>query len=83
MKETKMRFAKFVTAAVVAPLLTLTMPGRVTGVRAGRRLDDGGFEEGTVHDRANQRLLSLAQTMRAYGAPEGAPETTAEGATEE
>jgi len=39
----------------------------LTGVPAGRRLEDGSFEPGTVHQRVDQRLSTLAQTMREYG----------------
>jgi predicted ATP-dependent protease len=50
----------------------------LTGVKAGQRLADGSFEEGTVHERADARLRSLAQTMKAYGAPESEREPSAE-----
>ena len=38
----------------------------LTGVKAGQRLEDGSFEPGTVHHRVDQRLRTLAQTMREY-----------------
>jgi lon-related putative ATP-dependent protease len=38
----------------------------LTGVRAGARLEDGTFEEGTVHGGADRRLRELAETMRAF-----------------
>jgi predicted ATP-dependent protease len=43
----------------------------LTGVRAGVRLDDGAFEEGTVHQLVDQRLRRLARTMKEYGGAEG------------
>jgi lon-related putative ATP-dependent protease len=42
----------------------------LTGVPAGRRLGDGTFEPGTVHQRVDQRLGSLAQAMKEYGRAE-------------
>jgi predicted ATP-dependent protease len=42
----------------------------LTGVRAGRRLEDGTFEADTVHQRVNERLRTLAQTMKEYGRAE-------------
>jgi predicted ATP-dependent protease len=42
----------------------------LTGVAAGRRLDDGTFEEGTVHRLVDQRLSGLARTMKEYGGAE-------------
>jgi lon-related putative ATP-dependent protease len=39
----------------------------LTGVKAGRRLEDGGFEAGTVHHLVDQRLRMLAQSMKEYG----------------
>ena len=38
----------------------------LTGIRAGRRLEDGTFEPGTVHYRVDQRLRRLARTMKEY-----------------
>ena len=42
----------------------------LTGIKAGQRLKDGSFEEGTVHQRVDRRLRTLAQTMREYGRTE-------------
>jgi lon-related putative ATP-dependent protease len=42
----------------------------LTGVRAGQRLEDGTFEEGTVHDLVDKRLRGLAQTLKEFGPPE-------------
>lgn len=39
----------------------------LTGVPAGQRMDDGGFEAGTVNARVDQRLCELAQAMRRFG----------------
>jgi predicted ATP-dependent protease len=41
----------------------------LTGTQAGKRLPDGAFEQGTVHDRVDRRLAELAQKMRAFGRP--------------
>jgi predicted ATP-dependent protease len=42
----------------------------LTGVPAGRRLEDGTFQAGTVHERVDRRLGELAQTMKDYGVPQ-------------
>ena len=55
----------------------------LTGAKAGERLEDGTFAEGTVHGLADKRLRELAQTMKEFGRPmengEGAAELQAEG----
>ncbi len=38
----------------------------LTGVPAGDRQDDGGYPEGTVHQRVEQRLKELAQSARKF-----------------
>ncbi|HWR69694.1 MAG TPA: ATP-binding protein [Dehalococcoidia bacterium] len=39
----------------------------LTGVPAGKRLDGGKFEEGSINDRAQKRLEQLARVMREFG----------------
>jgi lon-related putative ATP-dependent protease len=41
----------------------------LTGVKAGDRLDDGCFEEDSVHARVDQRLLELAEKYAEFGRP--------------
>jgi lon-related putative ATP-dependent protease len=50
----------------------------LTGVAAGKRQEDGAFEEGTVFDRIDERLRKMAETMAEFGAPEK-PETHGSG----
>ena len=45
----------------------------LTGVRAGRQMVDGSFEEGTVNDRVMWRLRRFADTMRKFAEPQEAP----------
>jgi lon-related putative ATP-dependent protease len=42
----------------------------LTGVKAGRKHEDGTFEAGTVNDRVDKRLRALAQTLVAFGKDE-------------
>jgi lon-related putative ATP-dependent protease len=42
----------------------------LTGVQAGRRIEDGNFEQDTVNARVDQRLRQLAETMKAFGKSE-------------
>jgi lon-related putative ATP-dependent protease len=39
----------------------------LTGVKAGRRLEDGSFEAGSVNDRVDQRLRELAELSKSFG----------------
>jgi lon-related putative ATP-dependent protease len=39
----------------------------LTGVKAGRRLEDGRFEEDSVNDRVDKRLRDLAEMSKAFG----------------
>jgi Lon-like ATP-dependent protease len=39
----------------------------LTGVPAGKRLDGGKFEGGSINDRAQKRLEQLARVMRDFG----------------
>jgi lon-related putative ATP-dependent protease len=39
----------------------------LTGITAGKRLDGGKFEEGSINDRAQLRLEQLARVMREFG----------------
>ncbi len=39
----------------------------LTGVKAGERLPDGGFEEDSVFGRADRRLNQLAERLEAFG----------------
>jgi len=39
----------------------------LTGVNAGKRLEVGGFDEGSVNDRVDQRLKELAETLESFG----------------
>jgi hypothetical protein len=42
----------------------------LTGVNAGVRLETGGFEEGSVNARVDQRLKELAEKIEAFGKAE-------------
>ena len=44
----------------------------LTGVKAGERQKDGTFEEGTVHQRVNERLKVMAEKLKEFGAAEAA-----------
>ena len=39
----------------------------LTGVKAGERLPDGGFEEKTVHGLVDRRLMDLAERLATFG----------------
>ncbi len=39
----------------------------LTGIKAGKRLEDGKFEEGSINDRVQKRLEQLARVMREFG----------------
>jgi coenzyme F420-reducing hydrogenase delta subunit len=39
----------------------------LTGVPAGKRLEGGKFEQGSINDRAQKRLEQLARVMREFG----------------
>ncbi len=39
----------------------------LTGVPAGKRLEGGKFEDGSINDRAQKRLEQLARVMREFG----------------
>jgi predicted ATP-dependent protease len=39
----------------------------LTGVPAGKRIEGGKFEEGSINDRAQKRLEQLARVMREFG----------------
>lgn len=39
----------------------------LTGVPAGKRLEGGKFDEGSINDRARKRLEQLARAMREFG----------------
>ena len=43
----------------------------LTGVRAGKRLPDGTFEEGTINDKVDKRLMVMAERLREFA--EGEP----------
>ena len=36
----------------------------LTGVKAGNKLDDGSFEEGSINDRVQKRMQQMAKVMR-------------------
>ena len=38
----------------------------LTGVKAGERLSDGSFEEGTVYQRVDKRLQEMAEILKQY-----------------
>ena len=38
----------------------------LTGVRAGQRLEDGGFEPDSINDRVQKRLATLAGKLREF-----------------
>lgn len=42
----------------------------LTGVKAGKRLEDGKFEEGSINGRVQKRLEQLAKVMRDFGKDE-------------
>ena len=46
----------------------------LTGVKAGQLLEDGTFEPDSIHDRAQKRLLSLAEKLRDFSKGEERPE---------
>jgi lon-related putative ATP-dependent protease len=39
----------------------------LTGVPAGARLDEGGFEEGSINQKVREKLIELADKRRAFG----------------
>ena len=39
----------------------------LTGVKAGKRLESGGFEDGSINDRVQRRLEQFARVMREFG----------------
>jgi lon-related putative ATP-dependent protease len=45
----------------------------LTGVRAGELRNDGTFEPGTVHYRANERLAEMAEAVARYAEPIESP----------
>jgi len=54
----------------------------LTGVRAGERLETGGFEEGTINDLVDKRLRALGKGIREFeGGEEAAKEEKKKGAT--
>ena len=46
----------------------------LTGVKAGRLLENGTFDPDSIHDRAQKRLLSLAEKLRDFSKGEEKPE---------
>lgn len=42
----------------------------LTGIKAGKRLDDGTFEADSINDRVQKRLVSMAEKMRDFGKSE-------------
>jgi ATP-dependent Lon protease len=42
----------------------------LTGVQAGRQLEDGSYEQGTVHSLVDRELQRLAQGLKAFGEEE-------------
>jgi len=40
--------------------------GALTGVKAGKRRKDGRFEPGSINDRVQKRLISLAEKLRDF-----------------
>jgi len=42
----------------------------LTGVRAGKRLPDGTFEEGTINDKVDKRLMVMAERLREFAGGE-------------
>jgi len=45
----------------------------LTGLKAGKRLDDGTFEPDSVNDRVQKRLATLAEKLREFGKGEEKP----------
>jgi predicted ATP-dependent protease len=48
----------------------------LTGLKAGKRLEDGSFEPGSVNDRVQKRLVTLAEKLREFGRSEEKPKGT-------
>lgn len=42
----------------------------LTGIKAGKRLQDGSFEADSINDRVQKRLVSMAEKLRDFGKPE-------------
>jgi lon-related putative ATP-dependent protease len=42
----------------------------LTGIKAGERLEDGAFEEGSLNSRVNQQLLVYAESLRDFSRSE-------------
>jgi lon-related putative ATP-dependent protease len=42
----------------------------LTGLKAGERLEDGTFEEGSLNSMVNQRLMEYAESMRSFSRPD-------------
>lgn len=42
----------------------------LTGIKAGKRRKDGSFEPGSVNDRVQKQLISMAEKLRDFGKPE-------------
>ncbi len=38
----------------------------LTGIKAGNRLKDGSFEDGTVNDRVDKQLKSMAERLKEF-----------------
>jgi len=43
----------------------------LTGLKAGIKLADGKFEEGTVNERVDRRLREMGEKLREFSAGEG------------
>ena len=43
----------------------------LTGVRAGKKLSDGTFEEGTVNERVDRRLRDMVEKLKEFSADSG------------
>ena len=52
----------------------------LTGREAGERRSDGTYFEGTVNRAVQDRLLALAEWVKAFKKPEGAPSSDGTGA---
>jgi lon-related putative ATP-dependent protease len=48
----------------------------LTGVKAGKRLEDGSWEEGSINFLVDRTLQQMAERMRDFGAPPAKPERT-------
>jgi predicted ATP-dependent protease len=54
----------------------------LTGCPAGKRVNDGGYEEGTINHRVDRRLKEFTQGLQKFSTGEGPLREHSEGAGE-